>query len=60
MPSVWGSAGREERGAYTSVAQTEDANVELTVHGKELQNGSLWVLLQLSRPLWLTKSQHCD
>ncbi|KAF2687652.1 DNA repair helicase [Lentithecium fluviatile CBS 122367] len=31
----------QERGTYTSVAQTEEANAELTVHGKELENGSL-------------------
>lgn len=41
MPSAWRQAGREERGAYTSVAQTEEVNVELTAHGKELEDGEL-------------------
>ena len=29
----------EERGAYTTIAQTEDANAELTTHGEEVENG---------------------
>ncbi|KAF2108340.1 peptide transporter-like protein PTR2 [Lophiotrema nucula] len=37
MPPRWGSSTREDRGAYTSVAQTEDANVE---HGKEESSNS--------------------
>lgn len=35
MPSVW---SREDRGAYTSVAQTEETTAELTTHGKELEH----------------------
>lgn len=37
MPSGW---NREDRGAYTSVAQTEEANAELTAHGREVENES--------------------
>ncbi|OAG03645.1 PTR2-domain-containing protein [Paraphaeosphaeria sporulosa] len=32
--------GQEDRGAYTTVAQTEDASAELAAHGKEIQNGA--------------------
>ncbi|KAF2739581.1 peptide transporter-like protein PTR2 [Polyplosphaeria fusca] len=35
MPPRWGTSGREDRGAYTSVAQTEDASAEMTSHGKD-------------------------
>ncbi|KAF1973303.1 peptide transporter-like protein PTR2 [Bimuria novae-zelandiae CBS 107.79] len=37
MPSGW---GREERGAYTSVAQTEEVGAELTAYGKDIENES--------------------
>ncbi|RAR09093.1 peptide transporter ptr2-a [Stemphylium lycopersici] len=35
MASAWRQGG-EERGAYTTVAQTEDASAKLTAHGKEI------------------------
>lgn len=35
MPPAW---GREDRGAYTTVAQVEEAGVELRAHGKEIEN----------------------
>jgi dipeptide/tripeptide permease len=37
MPSGW---DREDRGAYTTIAQTEDASAEVTAHGKENENGA--------------------
>ncbi|KAF2005805.1 peptide transporter PTR2-A [Amniculicola lignicola CBS 123094] len=40
MPSAWRSTQREERGAYTSVAQTDEAAAELTAHGKDVENGN--------------------
>ncbi|KAF2195102.1 DNA repair helicase [Zopfia rhizophila CBS 207.26] len=36
------SKQKESRGAYTSVAQTEDANVEMTAHGKGAEEGDLY------------------
>ncbi|KAF2477721.1 peptide transporter-like protein PTR2 [Lindgomyces ingoldianus] len=39
MPKPWRAAKREERGVYTSVAQTEDDTVEMTAHGKGAENG---------------------
>lgn len=38
MPSAWRSRNSGELGAYTTVAQTEDASVELTAHGKDVAN----------------------
>ncbi|KAH7115234.1 peptide transporter PTR2-A [Dendryphion nanum] len=38
MTSPWDISGRGGRGAYASVAQTDDANVELTTHGKEVES----------------------
>lgn len=35
MPPVWHPDTRDERGAYTTVAQTEENSAELTAHGKE-------------------------
>ncbi|KAL1593892.1 ATP-dependent DNA helicase chl1, partial [Paraconiothyrium brasiliense] len=32
--------GREDRGAYATVAQTEEASTDLTTHGKEINNES--------------------
>ncbi|KAL5392836.1 hypothetical protein DPSP01_000533 [Paraphaeosphaeria sporulosa] len=37
--------GQEDRGAYTTVAQTEDASAELAAHGKEIQNAEDYALL---------------
>ena len=37
MASSWRKNG-EERGAYTTVAQTETASANLTVHGKDVAN----------------------
>jgi len=38
MPST-----TEERGAYTTIAQTEDASNGLTTHGEEIENEPLYV-----------------
>ncbi|KAJ4303591.1 ATP-dependent DNA helicase chl1 [Kalmusia sp. IMI 367209] len=44
MPSAWRSSEREDRGAYTSIAQTEDAGAELTARGKEVEHESSSIL----------------
>ena len=36
MPSAWRSRQSEERGAYTTVAQSEEPNADLTAHGKDV------------------------
>ncbi|KAF2269114.1 PTR2-domain-containing protein [Lojkania enalia] len=42
MPPLWHSSSGEGRGDYTSVAQTEDAQLEMTAHGKgELENSEV-------------------
>ena len=41
MPSAWLSSEREDRGAYTSVAQNEDTSAERTAQGEDIENGSL-------------------
>ena len=33
----------EERGAYTTIAQTEDASTGLTTHGEEIENEPSYV-----------------
>lgn len=40
MPPAWRSRNSEGLGAYTTVAQTEDASAELTAHGKEVANNN--------------------
>jgi hypothetical protein len=48
MPSGWVASNSQERGAYTTVAQTEDANAELTAHGRGVEDGELYVSLSSS------------
>lgn len=61
MPSAWRSARTEERGAYTSVAQTDDASAELTAHGKGISDGELYVLhfLFIVSPWVLDRCRDC-
>ncbi|KAF1963260.1 peptide transporter-like protein PTR2 [Byssothecium circinans] len=41
MPSRWRPTIREDRGAYTTVAQTEEPTTVLTTQGKDAENASL-------------------
>lgn len=43
MSSAWSSSSRGGRGAYASVAQTEDVNTELTAHGEETEDEERYV-----------------
>lgn len=41
MSLAWRQRSNEERGIYTTVAQTEDASAELTTHANEVDHGDL-------------------
>jgi hypothetical protein len=43
MTARWNASERGERGAYMSIAQTEDVSAELTAHGKEVEHDGLYV-----------------
>jgi hypothetical protein len=54
MSSTWRSSGREERGAYTSIAQSEYPEAELALDEKELEDGSMYVSFLFIINTWIS------